>query len=61
MSKIKKQKSKLLLGLIENVPARFNPKPDENYRYVELTNINSSIGVIDGFSEVWGERGAGSR
>ena len=41
--------------VIENVPARFSPKLDEVYRYVELANINTSIGIIDGFSEVLGK------
>ena len=41
--------------IIEDVPAKFIPKPDENYHYVELANINSSIGIIDGYSEVLGK------
>lgn len=55
ISKIENQNVESLSEVIENVPARFNPEPDENYRYVELANINSSIGVIDGFSEVQGK------
>ena len=57
ISKIKKQNSKLLEKVIENVPAKFNPsaQPEKVFQYVELANINSSIGVIDGFSEVLGK------
>ncbi len=54
---IKKYGAKNLLEVAENVPARFNPvgKPDETFRYIELANINSSLGIIDGFSEVLGK------
>lgn len=52
---LKKQKTKKFSEIIDDAPARFVPKPDENYKYVELANINSSIGVIDGFSEVLGK------
>lgn len=52
--KIKKYGAKKLGDILENVSAKFNPKQDEKYRYVELSNINSSIGVIDGFSEIIG-------
>ena len=56
ISRIKNQNAKLLPDIIENVPARFNPQnqPEKSFKYVELANINSSIGVIDGFSEVTG-------
>lgn len=54
-SKIKKYGAKKLDKIIESVPAKFNPKSDENYQYVELSNINSAIGIIDGFSEVLGK------
>lgn len=56
LSKIKSHKSKLLPEIIENVPAKFDPssKPGQSFKYVELSNINSSIGIIDGFSEVIG-------
>ncbi len=46
---------RLLSEVIENVPARFIPKQDETYKYVELADINVSIGLIDGFSEVLGK------
>ena len=57
ISKIKNQKSKSLPNAIENVSAKFNPttQSDKLFKYVELANINSSIGVIDGFSEVLGK------
>src|SRR5216683_3124260 len=49
------QNAKLFAEAVENVPARFNPRPDETYKYVELVNINSSIGIIDGYNEVLGK------
>ncbi len=55
ISKIKNQNAKSLLEVIQDVPARFVLKPDENYRYVELADINFSVGIIDGFSEVLGK------
>ena len=57
IAKIKMQNIKSLLNVIENIQAKFNPilEPERKFRYVELANINSSIGIIDGFSEVSGE------
>jgi len=57
ISKIKNQKSKALLNIVNNAPAKFNPmnQPAKVFKYVELANINSSIGVIDGYSEVLGK------
>ncbi|MCL5434850.1 MAG: hypothetical protein M1405_00475 [Patescibacteria group bacterium] len=55
ISILKKNNAKFFIEVIENVPARFNPKLDEQYKYVELANINSSIGVIDGYEEVLGK------
>jgi restriction endonuclease S subunit len=48
---------KKLPNATENVPARYNPvdQSDKIFKYVELANIDSSIGVIDGFSEVLGQ------
>jgi len=56
IEKIRKYSSASLLDLVQNVPARFNPKsqPTKLFRYVELSNITSSVGTIDGFSEVLG-------
>lgn len=55
--KLKKHGAKLFSDVITNVPATFNPlaKPDDSFRYVELANINSSIGVIDGYEELLGK------
>lgn len=55
--KIKKQNVKLLSSVIENVPAKFDAaaQPDKNFKYVELADINASVGTIDGFSEVLGK------
>lgn len=43
--------------VVENVSAKFDPtkKPQEIFRYVELGNINVSLGVIDDYSEVSGK------
>jgi len=55
IEKLKTKNVKPLTEIVENVPAHFIPKPEEKYTYVELANINSSIGVIDGFSEILGK------
>ena len=56
VEKIKKYGAVLLLNIVQNVAARFNAKsqPDKIFQYVELSNITSSVGTIDGFSEVSG-------
>ncbi len=56
VSLINRYGAKNLLEVVENVPARFNPstKAEETFKYVELANINSSLGIIDGYSEVLG-------
>lgn len=45
-----------LLNLINNVKANFNPKhfPDDTFQYIELSNINLSTGIIDGYSLIKG-------
>ncbi len=57
VEKIKKLGSASLLDVVQNVAARFNPKsqPAKIFQYVELSNITSSVGTIDGFSEVSGD------
>ena len=57
VEKIKKYGADPLLSLAQNVAARFNPKsqPTKLFQYVELSNITSSVGTIDGFSEVSGD------
>jgi|SRR3989338_1312308 len=56
-SRIRKYESRPLEKVLENVPAKFDSakQPDKSFKYVELSNINTSIGVIDGFSEVLGK------
>ena len=56
VERIKKYGAASLLDLIQNVAARFSSKsqPDKIFQYVELSNITSSVGTIDGFSEVSG-------
>lgn len=50
-----------LLDMVENVNADFKPKqyPDENFSYVELSNINLSTGIIDGHSIIKGKNAPG--
>lgn len=57
IEKLKKIGADSLLNLVQNVAARFNPKsqPAKIFQYVELSNITSSVGTIDGFSEVSGD------
>jgi len=57
VERIKKYGAAPLLDLVQNVAARFNPKPQPTklFKYVELSNITSSVGMIDGFSEVSGD------
>jgi len=55
ISKIKN--GKMFTATVENLPSRFNPddQPDKVFKYVELSNIESFIGIIDGYSEVLGQ------
>ncbi len=55
ISKIKN--GKIFSDAVENLPSRFNPvdQPDKVFKYVELSNIESFIGIIDGHSEVLGQ------
>lgn len=64
LPKYQKLKDKLLqhkgiplAEFVENVSARFNPLQylEKTFNYVELANIDDSIGVINGFSEVLGK------
>ena len=57
ISKLEEQKAIKLEGALEDVPAKFNPFTQSNkpFNYVELSNINASIGIIDGTSEVLGK------
>ncbi len=57
VSKLQEKDTEHLIEAIENVPARFNTlaKPNDTYRYVDLGNINSSLGIIDGYEEVLGK------
>jgi|SRR3989344_4033091 len=57
VKRIKKYGAAPLLDLAQNVAARFNPKSQQTklFQYVELSNITSSVGTIDGFSEVSGD------
>lgn len=56
ISKLQNQRSKPLSEVIDNVAAKFSPllTPEKTFRYIELANINSSLGIIDGASEVLG-------
>ena len=52
-----KSKSQPLLKMIQNVPAKFEPakEPGREFKYVELSNINSANGLIDGYETVLGK------
>ena len=60
IKKLKENKSKLLSDVIETVPAKFNPmsESERKFQYVELSNIDSSLGTISGSSEVLGREAA---
>lgn len=46
-----------LTAKIFNITDKYAPAkdPDKLFRYIELSNINSSIGVVDGYSELKGK------
>ncbi len=56
IAKLKAEKARLLADVLENVLAKFNPlaQSDKIFKYVELSNINGSIGIIDGYTETSG-------
>lgn len=56
LQKIKSYGAKPLLETVQNVQAKFDPnsQSDKDFKYVELANINSSIGFIDSYSEILG-------
>lgn len=55
IERIKSQNVKPFAKVVENISAQFNPRPDESYKYVDLGNISSSSGIIDGFEEILGK------
>lgn len=59
--KIKEYSYKSLKEIIQNVSAKFDPskEPNENFKYVELSNISSALGTIEGFSDVLGREAPG--
>ena len=61
ISVLRAQKARPLADVLENVPAKFNPlaQPDKAFKYVELSNINGSIGIIDGYTETSGREAPG--
>lgn len=54
---LKNKNSKPLLEVIGNIEPDFDPikEPEKKFKYVELANINQSLGIIDGFNEVLGK------
>ena len=54
--KLKAQKAQPLVDVLESISAKFNPltQADKIFKYVELSNINGSIGIIDGYTETSG-------
>jgi len=53
--KLKKYGSKKLLDVLQSVAAKFIPELDKTYRYVELADIDISLGVVNGCAEVLGK------
>ena len=62
ISKLKSQNAEPLLEVLENMAAKFDAakQPDTTFNYIELADVDSSIGIISGSSEVLG-KGAPSR
>ena len=54
---LQKQQARPLEDVLEGVSTKFNSltQPDKTFRYVELSNINTSIGIIDGYTETSGK------
>ena len=61
VDKLNKYGSTPLLNSVESIPARFDPKSQslKTFQYVELSNIASSVGTIDSYSEVSGYEAPG--
>lgn len=57
LEKVRQAGAHALTDIIQNVNAKLDPRktPDETFKYVELANINPSVGVIDGYSEILGK------
>src|SRR3989338_7116040 len=53
--KLKKYGSKKLLDVLQSVAAKFIPELDKTYRYVELADIDISLGVVNGCAEGLGK------
>lgn len=60
IKKLKENKSSPLSEIIENVPAKFDPRlyPEKGFNYVELSNIDSTLGIINGSSKIVGKEAA---
>jgi len=58
---LKNKNKKSLTKVIENVAANFNPylQPDKEFKYVELSDINSSIGTIESGNVILGKEAPG--
>ena len=59
--RIKKCEYDFLKNIILEVPAKFDAskEPSKKFKYVELSNINSTIGTIEGHSNVFGKDAPG--
>ncbi|PIX67913.1 hypothetical protein COZ41_02455 [Candidatus Shapirobacteria bacterium CG_4_10_14_3_um_filter_35_13] len=57
IDRLKKFNSTPLTTVINNISAKFNPlaHPDQQFRYVELADIDSTIGIINNCSEMMGK------
>ncbi len=57
LKKINKNNAKLLLEATENIGAKFNARsqPEQVFKYIALSNISSSLGVVNNYSEILGK------
>lgn len=60
IKRLKENKLNPLTEIIENVPAKFDPQlfPEKEFNYVELSNIDSTLGIINGSSKIVGNKAA---
>ena len=54
ISKMKKQNAKLLSKLAKRTRTKIKPHPEKNYKYIEISDINTRSGDIN-FNEIFGK------
>lgn len=57
LEKIKQNNAQILTSVVENINMQFDPakNPGKEFKYVELSDIDSAIGIIDGSSTLLGK------